>query len=339
MSTQTTEPPKYTKKDFVSDQQIRWCPGCGDYAIVNGIQQAFSEMGVPKEQFVMISGIGCAARVPYYVDTYGFHTIHGRAPAIATGLKIARPELEVWVTGGDGDMLSIGGNHLIHALRRNISIKIMCWNNRIYGLTKGQASPTSEFGKKTYSTPMGSLDRPVNPISVALAAEATFVARTVDVFNAHMKEVLHAAHKHEGSVFIEMMQNCVISNKDAWAAESDGGNGDENALRVEAGKPMVFGKDREKGLRLNGLKPEVVELGNGVTEKDLLVHDEADERLGYLLSRLGPPDFPMPMGIFHRANFPAYEKGVHGQVDEARKKKGEGELLKLIHAGDTWEVT
>jgi len=334
----TTETLDYTKKDFVSDQQIRWCPGCGDYAIVNAMQQAFASMGVEREDFVLISGIGCAARVPYYVDTYGFHTIHGRAPAIATGLKVSRPDLHVWVVGGDGDMLSIGGNHLLHALRRNVNIKILCWNNRIYGLTKGQASPTSEYGKTTYSTPMGSVDRPVNPISVALAAEASFVARSVDVFNRHLREILAAAQEHEGSVFIEVLQNCVIFNKDAWAHVADRDKREENGLYLKHGEPMVFGKNGDRGLRLNGLEPEVVELGNGTTEKDLLRHDEEDEALAYLLSRLDPARFPTPLGIFRRKSLAPYERGVHDQLAKAREQKGEPDLMKVIHAGDTWEV-
>ena len=331
---------KLTKKDFESDQQVRWCPGCGDYAILNSMQKVFADLGIPKEQVVVISGIGCAARFPYYIDCYGFHTIHGRAPAIATGLKLARPDLSVWVVGGDGDMLSIGGTHLLHACRRNVNIKILCFDNRIYGLTKGQTSPTSEFGKKTGSTPMGSLDRPINPISIALAAEATFVARTADVFGAHLQQVMHAAAAHEGSVFIQILQNCVIFNKDAFAFVTDRANREENGIYLEHGRPMVFGKSGERGLRLEGMHPEVVTIGQGgVTEKDLIVHDETDEALAFMLSRLEPPHFPTPMGIFRRqGGLIPLDQGVRAQFDEARAKNGEGDLMKLIHSGDVWEV-
>jgi len=336
----TPQAPTLTKEDFKSDQQVRWCPGCGDYAILNSMQQAFSELGIPREKIVVISGIGCAARFPYYVNCYGFHTIHGRAPAIATGLKVARPDLSVWVVGGDGDMLSIGGNHLLHALRRNVDIKILCFDNRIYGLTKGQTSPTSEVGKITYSTPMGSLDRPVNPISVALAAEATFVARTADVFNQHLREVMHAAAAHKGSAFVQILQNCVIFNKDSWEGVVGRESRDDHVLYLEHGQPLRFGKRKEKGLRVHRFVAETVTIGeDGVTEDDILVHDQADESLAYLLSRLDPERFPTPMGIFRREDrLRSLEQGVREQHDLAIERKGKPDLMKLIHAGDVWEV-
>ena len=336
----TTAASTYTKKDFVSDQQVRWCPGCGDYAILAGMQQVFAELGVAKENIVVISGIGCAARFPYYIDSFGFHTIHGRAPAFATGLKIARPELSVWVVGGDGDMLSIGGNHLLHALRRNVNINILCFDNRIYGLTKGQTSPTSETGKRTATTPMGSLDRPVNPISIALAAEATYVARTADVFGKHLKHVMQGAAEHEGSTFVQILQNCVIFNKDAFSFVTDRDNKTENAVYLEHGKPLVYGKNRDKGLRLNGLKLEVVKVGEGgVSEAECLVYDETDESMAFLFSRMDDKTFPTPMGIFRRRNVGrSLEHGVHAQVALARQQKGDGDLMKLIHSGDVWRV-
>ncbi len=336
--TPTTPAAPLTKKDFVSDQQVRWCPGCGDYAILNSMQQAFADMGIARENIVVVSGIGCAARFPYYVEAYGFHTIHGRAPAIATGLKLSRPELSVWVVGGDGDMLSIGGNHLLHALRRNVSLKILCFNNEIYGLTKGQASPTSAFGKTTYSTPMGTVDRPINPISVALAAEATFVARTVDVASEHLRATMLRAAKHEGSCFVEILQNCVIFNDGVFKKVTDRDTKEESVLPLEHGKPMRWGKDKARGLRLRGLKPEVVTVGqDGVTEADLLVHDEGDRSLAYLLSRMDKATFPTPVGVFLSQKLDSYERGVTGQIEKARAKRP-GDLMELLHEGDTWTV-
>ncbi|HEY7514775.1 MAG TPA: 2-oxoacid:ferredoxin oxidoreductase subunit beta [Vicinamibacteria bacterium] len=329
------EAPTLTKKDFESDQQVRWCPGCGDYAILNSMLRVFAETGVPREKIAVVSGIGCAARFPYYVNAYGFHTIHGRAPAIATGLKVARPDLHVWVVGGDGDILSIGGNHFLHALRRNVTLKILCFDNRIYGLTKGQASPTSEYGKVTKTTPLGSLDRPVNPISLALAAEATFVARTADIWNNHFRDVMLAAAKHEGSAFVQILQNCVVFNKDTWEPVVGREEREENALFLEHGKPLRFGRDREHGLRLRGSEVEIVE-GKG---DDVAVYDEKDESLAYLLSRLDPARYPTPVGIFRRVEgLVPLEKGVARQREEATKKKGKGDLMKLIHSGDLWTV-
>ena len=331
----------YTKKDFQSDQDVRWCPGCGDYAVLSAVQSVFPELGVPKEKFVVVSGIGCSSRFPYYMNTYGFHTIHGRAPAIATGIKIARPDLEVWVATGDGDALSIGGNHTIHMLRRNVGIKLLLFNNRIYGLTKGQYSPTSELGKKAKSTPHGSLDRPFNPLSLALGAEATFVARSVDVFQPHLKSVLRKAAAHQGSAFVEILQNCNIFNDGAWDRVSDRELRDENTIALEHGQPLVFGKAKDKGLRFDGLSLEVVKLGDGVSERDLVVHDERHPEPAYafMLSRMDTmPGFPTPIGVLRDVEAPCYERAVAAQVESVVRKSGHGDLQALLRAGDTWEV-
>jgi 2-oxoglutarate ferredoxin oxidoreductase subunit beta len=333
--------PVYKKKDFQSDQDVRWCPGCGDYAILSAVQSVLPELGVPKERFVVVSGIGCSSRFPYYMNTYGFHSIHGRAPAIATGIKIARPDLEVWVATGDGDSLSIGGNHTIHMLRRNVGIKVLLFNNRIYGLTKGQYSPTSEMGKRSKSTPYGSLDRPFNPLSVALGVEATFVARSVDIFQPHLKGVLKKAAAHPGSAFVEVLQNCNIFNDGAWETLTSKKLRDENTISLEHGQPLVFGKDRDKGIRRKGLELEIVTLGGDVTEKDLVVHDERNPNPAYafLLSRMDSrPDFPTPIGVLRAVEAPCYEKEVARQLQEVTARKGEGDLAALLRAGDTWEV-
>ena len=334
--------PPLSKKDFQTDQEVRWCPGCGDYAILSAVQQVFPELGIPREKFVVISGIGCSSRFPYYMNTYGFHTIHGRAPAVATGLKLARPELEVWVATGDGDALSIGGNHTIHMLRRNVGLKVLLFNNRIYGLTKGQYSPTSEFGKKTKSTPFGSADRPFNPISLAIGSEATFVARSVDVFQQHLKETLRAAAAHKGSAFVEILQNCNIFNDGAWKDQTEKDARTEHVIQLEHGKPLVFGKNRDKGLRLNGFDLEIVKLGNGITEKDLLVHDAHHPRPAYafLLAHMEHrPDFPTPIGVLRSSDeLPRYEDVANAQIQEVIAKKGAGDLSKLLNAGDTWVV-
>ncbi len=338
------EGPQLKKKDFESDQQVRWCPGCGDYAILAHVQTAFAKFGLKKEDIVVISGIGCAARFPYYMGTYGFHTIHGRAPAIASGLKIARPELSVWVVGGDGDMLSIGGNHFLHACRRNIDINILCINNEIYGLTKGQYSPTSKVGTRKASTPMGSIDRPVNPIALALAAEATFVARSVDRFGPHLVSTLTSAEAHKGSSFIEILQNCVIFNDATFdnvtGRSADGANRPVNTIELRHGKPLVFGRENELGIRLNGLKPEVVKIGeDGVTEADLLVYDNTDGAMAYLIAGLDPNIYPTPIGVFYDAPPEApYEVHVHEQIATAREKQGDGDLMALLRAGDVWTV-
>jgi 2-oxoglutarate ferredoxin oxidoreductase subunit beta len=337
----TTELPVYKKKDFQSDQDVRWCPGCGDYAILSAVQSVFPDLGVPRDRFVVVSGIGCSSRFPYYMNTFGFHSIHGRAPAVATGIKIARPELEVWVATGDGDSLSIGGNHTIHMLRRNVGIKLLLFNNRIYGLTKGQYSPTSERGKRAKSTPYGSLDRPFHPLSLALGAEATFVARSVDIFQPHLKGVLKQAAAHSGSAFVEVLQNCNIFNDGAWENLTAKGLRDDHTIALEHGQPLVYGKDRDKGIRLNGLELEAVTLGNGVSEEDLLVHDEHNSSPAYafLLSRMDDrPDLPTPIGVLRAVEAPRYENEVADQVRRVREKKGGGDLEALLHSGDTWEV-
>ncbi|HYL10988.1 MAG TPA: 2-oxoacid:ferredoxin oxidoreductase subunit beta, partial [Candidatus Acidoferrales bacterium] len=317
-------------------------PGCGDYAILSAVQSVFPELGIPREKFVVISGIGCSSRFPYYMNTFGFHSIHGRAPAVATGLKIMRPDLEVWVATGDGDALSIGGNHTIHMLRRNVGLKVLLFNNRIYGLTKGQYSPTSELHKKTKSTPYGSADRPFNPISLAIGSEATFVARSVDVFQQHLKETLRKAAAHRGSAYIEILQNCNIFNDGAWEDLTEKDARSEHVVQLEHGKPLIFGKNRDKGIRLNELDLEVVQLGGGVSEKDLLVHDEKHPRPAYafMLAHMEQrPGFPTPIGVLRAwDDVPRYEDLMNQQIRDVVAKRGAGDIAKLLRAGDTWEV-
>ncbi|MGH8012469.1 MAG: 2-oxoacid:ferredoxin oxidoreductase subunit beta [Candidatus Binataceae bacterium] len=326
-----------TRKDFVSDQEVRWCPGCGDYAILTQVQKVMPEFGIPRENVVFISGIGCSSRFPYYMNTYGFHTIHGRAPAIATGLKVTRPELDVWVVTGDGDGLSIGGNHLIHVLRRNVDLKILLFNNRIYGLTKGQYSPTSEVGKVTKSTPAGSVDFPFNPITVALGAHATFVARTVDVEQKHLGEMLKRAHAYRGASFIEILQNCNIFNDGAFNDLSDKQIKADHQLVLADGKPLIFGKNRDRGIRMNGNRAEVVSLGGGIGEADLVVHDETNLALAFMLANFEPP-MPTPIGVFYSVPRPTYDAALNTQLAEAKAKMGEGDLESLLHRGDVWTV-
>lgn len=332
-------PIRLTKKDFVSDQEVRWCPGCGDYAILAQVQKVLPELGIKRENFVFVSGIGCSSRFPYYVNTYGFHGIHGRAPAIATGIKAANPELSVWVITGDGDGLSIGGNQLIHAIRRNLDINIILFNNRIYGLTKGQYSPTSEFGKKTKSAPFGVIDYPINPLSIAIAAEATFVARSVDRFTEHLQMVIERAAKHKGVSFVEVYQNCNIFNDGAFEMFTAREVRDDRVLELEHGKPLIFGKDRDKGIRLRDAKLEVVSLDQ-VSQDELLVHDEKspDSYLAYMLARMEYPNYPVPIGVFRDIEKPTYEELLAGQIREAIEKRGPGDLEKLINSGDTWMV-
>jgi len=329
-----------TPKEYASDQDVRWCPGCGDYAILSQVKKVLSKIGALRENTVFVSGIGCSSRFPYYLDTYGFHTIHGRAPGVATGVKIANPDLDVWVVTGDGDSLSIGGNHLLHAIRRNLDINILLFNNRIYGLTKGQYSPTSPIGKKTKSTPMGSLDYPLHPLSVAIGAEATFVARALDVNVKHLGEVLERAAMHRGTSFVEIYQNCNIFNDGAFEYATGKSTKDDTTIYLEHNRPLLFGKDRNKGIRLNGMEPEVVELGDGITEDDLLFHNErqAEPSLAYLLSRMHHPEFPEPMGVFRCVERPTYEKMLIRQIDEAVQTKGKGTLEDLLTGGETWVV-
>src|SRR5216110_228224 len=335
-------PPGQMKKaDFVSDQEVRWCPGCGDYAILNNVQKVMPELGIPREKIVFVSGIGCSSRFPYYMNTYGFHSIHGRAPAIATGIKAANPELSVWVITGDGDALSIGGNHFMHVLRRNLDINYILFNNRIYGLTKGQYSPTSEFGKKTKSTPMGTIDYPINPLSLAIASEATFVARSIDIDVKHLGTVVEAAARHKGVSFLEVYQNCNIFNDGAFDYFAERSVRQDKVLYLEDGKPMIFGKDRNKGIRMNGAHPEVVTIGeNGITEADILVHDInlEDPSVAFMLARMEQPDFPQPVGVFRAVERPSYDQMLVNQIDTAIAKSGPGTLEKLIYSGDMWTV-
>ena len=314
------EPLKLTRRDFASDQTVRWCPGCGDYAIQAQIQKTLPELGLPRENIVFISGIGCSSRFPYYMNVYGIHSIHGRAPTLAMGLKCARPDLQVWVITGDGDALAIGGNHFLHALRRNIDVNMVLFNNRIYGLTKGQYSPTSEIGKRTKSSPDGSIDNPVNPIGVAIGAEASFIARTVDSFQKHMAEVLTRAARHSGAALVEVAQNCMIFNNGSWSHLTDPDARADNVLFLEHGKPMRFGKTMEKGIRLNGLTPEVVQVAD-VDPSELLVHDEraTEPTLAYFLSRMWPPEFPTPVGVFRAISKPVYDQQLMAQVQAARE--------------------
>lgn len=340
MGTESGSAPKLTRKDFVSDQDVRWCPGCGDYAILAFVQRVMPELGVARENIVFVSGIGCSSRFPYYMNTYGLHTIHGRAPAIATGVKAANPNLQVWVVTGDGDGLSIGGNHLIHALRRNVDLKILLFNNRIYGLTKGQYSPTSEFGKKTKSTPQGSIDYPMNPLSLALGAESTFVARTVDTNTKSLTDILTRAAHHKGSAFVEIFQNCIIFNDGAFEDVTNRDVRDDHVLNLEHGKPLLFGKEKNKGIRIRGFEPSVVTLGeNGITQADLAIHNEKNLNPAYafLLGRFERPHFPVPIGVFRAIERPTYDALLHDQVSKA-KKATSGDLQKLLAGSNTWEV-
>ena len=330
-----------TKKDWTSDQEVRWCPGCGDYGILLAVQTLMPELGIAPENTVFISGIGCSSRFPYYMNTYGMHSIHGRAPAIATGLAVARPDLDVWVITGDGDGLSIGGNHLIHALRRNVNLNILLFNNRIYGLTKGQYSPTSEMGKKAKSTPFGSVDRPFSPLALALGAGATFIARSVDVMQPHLKTTLKRVASHKGTAFTEILQNCNIFNDGAWEAITEKDVRDDGTIAVEHGKPLVFGKNKNQGIRQSGFDIEVVTLGEGASEADLLVHNERHPSPAYaymLASMDSRPGFPTPVGVLRAVDAPAYEDSVNEQVQQIIAKKGRGDLGKLLHGPETWEI-
>jgi 2-oxoglutarate ferredoxin oxidoreductase subunit beta len=330
-------PKKLTRADFASDQEVRWCPGCGDYAILAAMQRTLPDLGVRPEQTVFVSGIGCAARFPYYMNTYGFHTIHGRAPAIATGLKLANPELDVWVISGDGDALSIGGNHMLHLLRRNVDLQVLLFNNRIYGLTKGQYSPTSLLGQVTPSTPYGSVDPPVFPLAFALGASAKFVARGYDV-SKKLPDVFVRAHQHKGTAFVEILQNCPVFNDGEWTSVTDRKSGSDHQLWIEHKKPMRFGANNEKGLRLKpgALEVEIVTVGeNGVTEAELLVHDETNRTQGFLLASLNDP---IVFGVIYAEAAPTYDQAVHAQNRSAVERFGQGDLDKLLRSGHTWTV-
>jgi 2-oxoglutarate ferredoxin oxidoreductase subunit beta len=331
---------KQSAKEFKSDQEVRWCPGCGDYAILAAFQSFLPELEIARENLVIVSGIGCSSRLPYYVNSYGMHSIHGRAPAIASGLAASRPDLSVWVITGDGDALSIGGNHLIHALRRNVNIKILLFNNRIYGLTKGQYSPTSEQGKVTKSTPFGSLDTPFNPVSLALGAEAGFVARTIDSDRKHLTSVLRASADHKGTAFVEIYQNCPIFNDDAFLPVTEPGEREQRLIRLEHGEPIRFGADASLGLRFSkygSLEAVPVE---GADPDSLLSHDaQADPSYAFALSRLDSSDFAhTPIGVFRKAERPSYDELMTAQIDAARQKQGDGDLAELLAGADTWQV-
>jgi len=337
---QPTVPVKLTIKDFQSDQDVRWCPGCGDYSILAQVQRVLPEFTHKKENYVMISGIGCSSRFPYYMDTFGIHGIHGRAPAIASGVKIANPDLQVWVATGDGDGLSIGGNHMIHMLRRNLNIKVLMFNNQIYGLTKGQFSPTSLLGQVTKSTPYGVIDNPFIPVSLALGSGATLVARTMDRDPKHLQEMVRRAEHHKGTAFVEIYQNCNVFNDGAFFAFTEKDSRDDTVVYLEHGKPLVFGKQKEKGIRLNGFTPEVVNTTEGkYSVSDLLVHNEKDSTLAFILANMiHNPELPRAMGVFLATDRVVYEEQTQNQIARAKAKKGEGDLQKLLDGDETWVI-
>ncbi|MEW6509400.1 MAG: 2-oxoacid:ferredoxin oxidoreductase subunit beta [Bacteroidota bacterium] len=342
MSETMQAPPqaKLTIKDFQSDQDVRWCPGCGDYSILAQVQRVFPEFPHKKEEYVAVSGIGCSSRFPYYMDIYGLHGIHGRATAIAFGVKMANPKLDVWVATGDGDGLSIGGNHMIHLLRRNPNIKILLFNNQIYGLTKGQYSPTSALGQITKSTPVGVIDTPFIPVSLALGAQATFVARTMDRDPKHLQEMVRRAEKHHGSAFVEIYQNCNVFNDGAFFLFTEKDTKDDHVVYLEHGKPLVFGKEKTKGIRLNGFTPEAVSLDGGTySVNDLLVHDEHDSTLAFILANMiHNPELPRAMGVFLSLDNPTYEDQLEAQIARAKARKGEGDLQTLLDGDETWVI-
>jgi 2-oxoglutarate ferredoxin oxidoreductase subunit beta len=334
---------KLSRKDFVSDQDVRWCPGCGDYSILANVQRVMPELGVPRENVVFVSGIGCSSRFPYYMNTYGFHTIHGRAPAFATGIKVSNPDLSVWIVTGDGDGLSIGGNHLLHTIRRNVDTQILLFNNKIYGLTKGQYSPTSDVGTKTKSTPQGAIDHPIDPIAFALGCGATFIARTIDVDAKHMQQVLTRAHEHKGTAFVEILQNCPVFNDGIWDELQDRKTRSESALVLEHGEPLVFGKPgARKGVVFKHGVPSVIELADDddPIERGVTVHDEQANAVSYagVLATLQRPDFPLPVGVLRAVEKPTYEGELQIQVDRAIEERGRGDLHALLHSGDTWQI-
>lgn len=341
MSVTTT--PTLTARDFSSDQEVRWCPGCGDYSILAQVQKIMPGLGIPKENIVIISGIGCSSRFPYYMNTYGMHSIHGRATAIASGLKASRPDLSVWIVTGDGDGLSIGGNHTIHLLRRNFDVNVMLFNNQIYGLTKGQYSPTSEENKVTKSTPFGSIDHPFNPLALAMGADATFIARSMDRDPKHLQEALIRSHKHKGSSFLEIYQNCNIFNDGIFEAFTEKSSKPDNTLFLEQGKPLIFGAQQNKGIKLDGFKPVIVELGEGVSADDLWIHDERDFYKAQILVRMFDDPrieghLPRPFGVFYETDRPCYEDMMALQIEEVIKSKGQGELDKLLRGKETWSI-
>ena len=340
---EVTAAPQLTAKDFATDQEVRWCPGCGDYSILAQVQKVMPTIGVPKENIVIISGIGCSSRFPYYMNTFGMHSIHGRATAIASGLKASRPELSVWIVSGDGDSLSIGGNHTIHLLRRYLDVNILVFNNQIYGLTKGQYSPTSETNKITKSTPFGSIDHPFNPAALALGADASFVGRSMDRDPKHLQMMLTRSHQHKGSSFLEIYQNCNIFNDGAFEVFTEKATKADEVIFLEQGKPLIFGKDSNKGIKLDGLKPVVVDLGDGVSADDLWIHDEKDFYKAQILTRMFDDvriegHFPRPFGVFFETERPCYEDMMALQIEEAIASKGKGNLDKLLRGREVWEI-
>ncbi len=342
-ATATATTPVLTAKDFATDQEVRWCPGCGDYSILAQVQKVMPTLGIPKEDIVIISGIGCSSRFPYYMNVYGMHSIHGRATAIASGLKACRPELSVWVVTGDGDSLSIGGNHTIHLLRRNFDINILLFNNQIYGLTKGQYSPTTEEHKITKSTPFGSIDHPFNPLALAMGADATFIGRSMDRDPKHLQYMLTRAQKHKGASFLEIYQNCNIFNDGAFEVFTEKATKPEETLFLEQGKPLVFGATQNKGIRLDGFKPVIVELGNGYSADDCWVHDEHDYHKAQILIRMfddpsKPDHFPRPFGVFYETERPCYEEMMQLQIQDIIAAKGKGDLDKLLRGREVWEI-
>ncbi|MBI3503084.1 MAG: 2-oxoacid:ferredoxin oxidoreductase subunit beta [Bacteroidetes bacterium] len=344
MSTETAPTPsaKPTAKDFTSDQEVRWCPGCGDYSILKQVQTIMPDLGIPRENIAFVAGIGCSSRFPYYMETYGLHGIHGRAAAIASGLKTTRPELSVWVVTGDGDGLSIGGNHTIHILRRNINVNILLFNNEIYGLTKGQYSPTSHEGHITKSTPFGSIDHPFNPLALVLGAGGTFIARTMDRDPIHQRTILKRAHEHKGTSFVEIYQNCNVFNDGAFEIFTEKASKKEETLFMEHGKPLIFGINNEKGIKLDGFKPVIVNVAD-VSPNDLWIHDERDGMKATLLTRFfdNPKKeghLPRPFGIFYIENKPTYEEAMANQIAETKKAKGEGDLDALLRGRETWTI-
>lgn len=340
---EVTTAPALTAKDFATDQEVRWCPGCGDYSILAQVQKVMPTLGIPKENIVIVSGIGCSSRFPYYMNTYGMHSIHGRATAIASGLKAARPELSVWIVSGDGDSLSIGGNHTIHLLRRNFDVNILMFNNQIYGLTKGQYSPTSEQNKVTKSTPMGSIDHPFNPLALAMGADATFIARSMDRDPKHLQETLIRSQKHKGASFLEIYQNCNIFNDGAFEVFTEKSSKADETLFLTNGEPLVFGANKDKGIKLDGFNPVIVDLNEGHSKDDLWVHNENDFYKAQILVRMFDDPriaghLPRPFGVFYETERACYEDVLQLQIDEAISKKGIGNLDKLLRGNEVWEI-
>lgn len=330
-----------TKEDFKSDQMVKWCPGCGDHAILSSVEKVFPNLGIPKEKFVVVSGIGCSSRFPYYMNTYGIHGIHGRAAAIASGVKVANPDLSVWMITGDGDCTAIGGNHFIHVLRRNIDLNILLFNNRIYGLTKGQYSPTTPMGQVTKSSPQGTIEHPFNVGELAIGAQGTFVARAVDTNPKMMVKVMLEAAKHKGTSLVEILQNCVIFNNKIHGDITNRETKDDNQIFLEHGKPMIFGKERNKGIRLNNLKLEVVTIGeNGITEEDILVHnaEEQDPGIHMMLARMAPPQLPIAMGVIRSVQMHTYDELMEGLIVDRKEKSPYKSMDDLMTSGNTWEI-